>query len=75
MPDMKIAIASGKGGIGKTTIAVNLARIAAELGHKVQYLDCDVEVPNGHIFLKPDIKETQNVTIGVPEVDTELCDG
>jgi len=41
----------------------------------VQYLDCDVEEPNGHIFLKPDIEETQSVTIGVPEVDTELCNG
>ena len=72
---MKIAIASGKGGTGKTTIATNLACSIARMGKTVQYLDCDVEEPNGHIFLKPDIKETQNVTIGVPEVDTELCNG
>ena len=72
---MKIAIASGKGGTGKTTIATNLACSIARIGKTVQYLDCDVEEPNGHIFLKPDIEETQNVTIGVPEVDTELCDG
>jgi MinD superfamily P-loop ATPase len=72
---MKIAIASGKGGTGKTTIATNLACSIARLGQTVQYLDCDVEEPNGHIFLKPDLKETQNVTIAVPEVDTELCDG
>lgn len=72
---MKIAIASGKGGTGKTTIATNLACSIARMGQTVQYLDCDVEEPNGHIFLKPDIKETQNVTIAVPEVDTELCDG
>jgi len=72
---MQIAVASGKGGTGKTTIATNLACSVARTGKTVQYLDCDVEEPNGHIFLKPDIEETQSVTIGVPEVDTELCNG
>lgn len=72
---MKIAIASGKGGTGKTTIATNLACSIARTGKNVQYLDCDVEEPNGHIFLKPDIKEMQKITIGVPEVDNELCNG
>ena len=72
---MKIAIASGKGGTGKTTIATNLVCSIARMGKTVQYLDCDFEEPNGHIFLKPDIEETQNITIGVPGVDTEKCDG
>jgi len=72
---MKIAIASGKGGTGKTTIATNLACSIARMGHSAQYLDCDVEEPNGHIFLKPEIEETQQVTVGVPEVDHQLCDG
>ena len=53
-----IAIASGKGGTGKTTIATNLACAIAETGMTVQYLDCDVEEPNGHIFLKPEIEKT-----------------
>jgi MinD superfamily P-loop ATPase len=72
---MQIAIASGKGGTGKTTIATNLACSIARMDNDVQYLDCDVEEPNGHIFLKPDIEKTEDVSIGVPEVDTELCNG
>jgi len=72
---MQIAVASGKGGTGKTTIATNLACSIARMGRTVQYLDCDVEEPNGHIFLKPDIEKTENVTIGVPEVDMEKCNG
>ena len=75
MHDMKIAIASGKGGTGKTTIATNLACSITQMGKTVQYLDCDVEEPNGHIFLKPDIEKTHSVTIGVPEVDNDLCNG
>jgi len=72
---VKIAVASGKGGTGKTTIATNLAVSISRTGLQVQYLDCDVEEPNGHIFLKPDIEETQSVSIGVPDVDTEKCNG
>ena len=72
---MQIAIASGKGGTGKTTIATNLACHIARSGEDVQYIDCDVEEPNGHIFLKPEISKTQPVTIDTPEVDAEKCDG
>ena len=68
-----IAVASGKGGTGKTTIATSLARYVADLGRKVLYLDCDVEEPNGHIFLKPQITDRQPVTVHVPEVNLEKC--
>jgi MinD superfamily P-loop ATPase len=72
---MRIAIASGKGGTGKTTVAVNLACVIAECGQTVQYLDCDVEEPNGHIFLKPEITATESVGIPVPVVDEKKCTG
>jgi len=72
---MKIAIASGKGGTGKTTIATNLAVSLARAGRRVQYLDCDVEEPNGHIFLKPDIERVEEATVGVPQVDQSKCTG
>lgn len=72
---MILAIASGKGGTGKTTIATNLARVASEMGRTVQYIDCDVEEPNGHIFLKPEIAERRDVTVEIPHVDPGKCIG
>ena len=70
---IRIAVASGKGGTGKTTIATNLAVVLAETGLPVAYVDCDVEEPNGHIFLKPTIQKCQDVSIPVPEVDESRC--
>ncbi|MBU2045012.1 MAG: ATP-binding protein [Candidatus Omnitrophica bacterium] len=67
---MIISVASGKGGTGKTTIAVNLA---LSIKGEVQFLDCDVEEPNAHIFLKPEITETKKVYIPVPEIDQNKC--
>lgn len=70
--DMIISIASGKGGTGKTTIAVNLALSLAE-NEEVQLIDCDVEEPNAHIFLKPEITETKEAFVPVPEIDKNKC--
>lgn len=72
---MQLAIASGKGGTGKTTVALNLAYMASQQGKPVQYLDCDVEEPNGHLFLNPEIEETRSVGMPVPEVDEPKCTG
>lgn len=70
----KIAISSGKGGTGKTFIATNIAVILAEKGEEVRYLDCDVEEPNGHLFLKPQIDEEEDITILSPVgVDEDKC--
>jgi len=66
---MVIAVASGKGETGKTTIAINLA---LSLGN-VHFLDCDVEEPNAHIFLKPEITHTEWVNIPVPKVNEDRC--
>lgn len=71
--DMKIVIASGKGGTGKTTVAVSLAYFLARSGRSVQYLDCDVEEPNGHLFLKPRIESQAPVTVMVPTINEKKC--
>ena len=68
---MKIAVLSGKGGTGKTLVSVNLAAVADSGG----YFDCDVEEPNGHLFLKPSLIEEEEVTSLKPVVDMDLCDG
>lgn len=69
---MIVAMASGKGGTGKTTVAVNLAMAA---GRPVQLLDCDVEEPNDHLFIRGTTRLLETVTVPVPEIDPVLCDG
>lgn len=71
---MIIAVASGKGGTGKTTVAVNMA-LAMEKEIQVRLLDCDVEEPNAHLFLKPEFESSVPVAIPVPEVDAARCTG
>jgi len=71
---MIISVASGKGGTGKTTIAVNLALVLAkDKKRSVQYLDCDVEEPNAHLFLKPKISNVKSVGIAIPKINDTKC--
>ena len=70
---MIVAIASGKGGTGKTTVAVSLALAAAAQGLSVRLVDCDVEEPNAHLFLSPTIEEREEVGILTPVVDGKRC--
>ena len=65
---MNIAVLSGKGGTGKTTVSTNLA-----LALKSNYIDCDVEEPNGFIFLKPKIDKTEKVMVEYPFINDEKC--
>lgn len=68
---MKIACLSGKGGAGKTFVAVNLAAAAGDC----TYIDCDVEEPNGRLFLKPEQLQTTTVTTLLPAFDPQKCTG
>ena len=68
---MNIAVLSGKGGAGKTFVSVNLAAAAPQ----AVYIDCDVEEPNGRLFLKPESVESREVQVMIPEFDPERCTG
>ena len=68
-----LAVASGKGGTGKTTVAVNLAVTAARAGRETTLVDCDVEAPNVHLFLKPRVDRSEPACVPVPVVNEEKC--
>ncbi len=83
---MRIAIASGKGGTGKTTLATSLALSLAAQAREMTcaqqggltarlplFLDCDVEAPNAHLFLKPELEQSQPVGLLIPQVDEARC--
>jgi MinD superfamily P-loop ATPase len=67
-----IAVASGKGGTGKTTVAVGLALASPA---PLQLLDCDVEEPNAHLFFPGAPDTTDVIGVPCPQIDPERCDG
>jgi MinD superfamily P-loop ATPase len=72
---MRVAVASGKGGTGKTLVSTSLAWLLAGEGHPVAYVDADVEEPNGHLFLCPELSDCQRYARPVPELIGETCSG
>ena len=72
---MIFAVASGKGGTGKTTVATSLALSLSSEGHQVFFLDCDVEAPNAHLFLETTFEAQKEVHLLIPKVDESLCSG
>jgi MinD superfamily P-loop ATPase len=75
MNGFQVAIASGKGGTGKTTVAAALALALNERFAEVQFLDCDVEAPDAALFLKPTIDSSTPIEVQTPEVDAGKCTG
>jgi MinD superfamily P-loop ATPase len=73
---LRIAIASGKGGTGKTMLATNLAwLLSEEQGLEVSYVDTDVEEPNGHLFLHPEQVQETRFALPVPALHGGSCSG
>ncbi len=69
---MRIVVASGKGGTGKTTVATSLALVASEQ-ESIRLMDCDVEAPNARLFLNPLFDSHKDVGILIPQLDETLC--
>jgi MinD superfamily P-loop ATPase len=69
---MRIAVASGKGGTGKTTVATSLA-LSLSTRQPVLFLDCDVEAPNSHLYLQPSFLAQKEAVILLPQIDATKC--
>lgn len=72
---MKLAVASGKGGTGKTTLSISIAKFLASRGIDVTIADCDVEEPNVSLFLDLKLLDVRDVFSLVPLVDEPACSG
>ncbi len=75
MKNFKVAVASGKGGTGKTAVAVSLALALGGRPGGIQLLDCDVEEPDAGLFLRPAVENTREITVPVPSIDSDRCTG
>jgi MinD superfamily P-loop ATPase len=69
----KIAIASGKGGTGKTFISTNLFNVLQKRDFNIALVDCDAEEPNDREFIRGELQISQKVTQKVPVIDESKC--
>jgi len=68
-----VAVTGGKGGVGKSTVAVNLAAALVRMGYKVALMDADVDGPDDHILLGVSLERPLEVTVTVPAIDGNKC--
>jgi len=68
-----IAIASGKGGTGKTFISTNLFNALQKTGEKVSLVDCDAEEPNDREFIAGEFLHAIDIMQKVPVIDESKC--
>lgn len=71
--NIKIAIASGKGGTGKTLVATNLFYVLQQQKYQTALVDCDAEEPNDMVFFNGEILKSVDVTQKVPVIDESKC--
>ncbi|NVM53213.1 MAG: P-loop NTPase [Candidatus Helarchaeota archaeon] len=62
-----IAVTGGKGGTGKTTVAINLAYLFSQRGYRVLFLDCDVDAPNAAILMSAELQIFKEVESFLPK--------
>lgn len=72
---MRIAVASGKGGTGKTFVATNLFNVLSRRGDRVTLTDCDAEAPNDLLFFRTEKVSVKEVTHRVPVINKDVCTG
>lgn len=70
---MIIAVTGGKGGVGKSAIAANLAVALSKMGYKTLLIDSDVDNPNDHLFLDVKLRKVRPIRIFTPEIDLDKC--
>lgn len=70
---MKIAVASGKGGTGKTFLSTNIFKALSNRGDKVTLVDCDAEAPDAVLFFSPEVISAREITHQVPVINKEAC--